>query len=157
MACNLRLNHFLVAVAALVFASGTFAGTKTYNGSASTQTTPMPMPLANGGAVITTSATGVAAMTESGATAPILFSVRCSGLGYAATEKVGGIRFFCTFAEDAQNGFDVNGTEKAGKTSIEVIGGNGRWKGATGKGEFKRTAAGENMSKSTFTLEITTP
>ncbi len=141
----------------LAFSSIASAGSMTYTGSASTTSTQVEMPLANGGTVITANATGVAAMNSKSVPNPILFGLRCSGLGMVEGESGGAIEFYCTFMENDVDQFDIKGTEHAGETKITVIGGSGRWEKATGSGTLKRTATSVNSSRSTFDLTIITP
>ena len=110
----------------------------------------MPALRASGGTVVTANATGVAAMTTGANTNPILFGLRCSGLGFAPSEKSGDIDFYCTFMENDVDQFDVKGTEQSGETKITVIGGSGRWEKATGSGTLKRIATSVNSSGPTF-------
>ncbi len=133
------------------------AGSTTFTGSASTSSTQVQMPLANGATVVTAIATGVAAMTSNSTPNPILMELRCGGLGYAKNETEGSIELYCTFMENEADQFDVKGSENAGKTVITVIGGSGRWANATGSGTLTRTSTGTNSSKSTFNLTIVTP
>ena len=133
------------------------AGSMAYTGSASTSSTQVQMPLANGGTEITANATGVAAMTSQDTPNPLLFALRCSGLGFAPGESSGSIEFYCTFMENDVDQFDVRGSEDSGQTKITVIGGSGRWEKATGSGTLKRTATSTSSSRSTFDVTINTP
>ena len=133
------------------------AASMSFTGSASTSSTQVQMPLANGATVVTANATGVAALMGDSTPNPILLRLRCSGLGYAMNESDGNIELYCTFMENDVDQFDVKGTEKSGETIITVIGGSGRWANATGSGTLKRTATSENSSTSTFDLTINTP
>ena len=109
------------------------------------------------GTVISISANGVAAMTGDSAPNPILLTLRCSGLGYAEKDAPGSADFYCSFMENETDQFDVKGTDNEGETKITVIGGSGRWAGATGSGTVKRTSNTGDKSRATFDLTITTP
>ncbi len=156
---NLKI-YFLRALAGalcVILPAASNAASMTFKGTASTSSTQVQMPLANGGTVVTANATGVAAMIGDSAPNPILLGLRCSGLGYAMNAEHGSIELYCTFIENDADQFDVKGIEKSGETVITVIGGSGRWANATGSGTLKRTATSENSSRSTFDLMINTP
>ena len=64
---------------------------------------------------------------------------------------------YCTFRANEQDSFDVKAkTESKGGTA-EVIGGRGKWAGATGTARMNRTSQAENGGTYTFELKITTP
>jgi hypothetical protein len=87
-------------VLCLAFPVASIAASMVFTGSASTSSTQVQMPLANGATVVTANATGFAAMTGASAPNPILLELRCSGLGYAMIENAGNIEFYCTFMEN---------------------------------------------------------
>ena len=158
---SMNLNSDLLRAAAvalcLVFPAMGNAESMTFTGSASTSSTQVQMPLANGATVVTANATGIAAMTGESAPIPILLELRCSGLGYAMDDSDGSTELYCTFMENDVDQFDIKGSEKSGETTITVIGGSGRWAKATGSGTLKRVSTSENSSRSTFELTINTP
>ena len=55
--------------------------------------------------------------------------------------------------------FKGNAAEADGKSkgSFDVIGGSGKWAGATGKGKFKRIMQTDTGTKTVLEVEITTP
>jgi len=149
--------RLLLTVAMALSIAGAQAASMTFTGSAKTSSSQVQMPLANGATVVTANATGFAAMTGDSAKAPLLLTLRCSGLGYAMNDEAGSIELYCTFMENDVDQFDVKGTEQSGETVITVIGGSGRWANAKGTGSLKRTATSVNSSTSTFNLTIETP
>jgi hypothetical protein len=147
-----------LAVAALMLCYGAaHAGTFNFKGSANTQSTQLQLPLANGGTVVTAGATGVAAMVSEQDAHPILFVMRCTGMGMLGTDGVQDIEFYCSFMANEKDGFDMHGSEKPDGSKATIVGGSGRWAGATGGGTFKRTQTGETSGRTTFDLKITTP
>ena len=157
MKLNNKLSRISAIALCLVLPAAGNAASTSFTGTASTTSTQVQMPLANGATVVTANATGVAAMTADSAPHPILLGLRCSGLGYAMNESNGSIELYCTFVESEADQFDVKGTEKSGETLITVIGGSGRWANATGSGILKRVSTSVNSSQSTFNLTIETP
>jgi hypothetical protein len=132
------------------------AGTVVYKGSTRTSSTQIRMPLASGATVATAAAVGSAAMTSTEAENPLLLDMKCSGMGLLA-DSGASITYYCTFSENDVDQFDVKGVEKPEGSTAEVIGGSGKWAGATGSGTFKRKATSETSSTSTFELTIETP
>jgi len=98
------------------------------------------MPLGSGDAVISLNAQGIVAM--SGDT-PLLFGMNCIGMGLQDSNDKITNNVYCTFKRNDADTFDIKGTVIDGKGDLNVIGGSGRYAGATGKGNFKRLADDE--------------
>ena len=67
--------------------------------------------------------------------------------------------FYCNIKQNDADSFDFKGNaaEADGKSkgSFDVVGGSGKWAGATGKGRFKRVMESDVGSKSVVEIEIT--
>ncbi len=94
------------------------------------------MPMGNGDGVVISQVNGVSAMSGN---PPSLFGIRCVGMGIIDEESMANIDVYCTFKENETDSFDLKGTIKQGQGDLKVIGGSGKFSGATGKGTFKRT------------------
>ena len=65
---------------------------------------------------------------------------------------------FCNFEENAEDGFDIRGKMMADGATAKVIGGSGKWKGATGSGKFHTKFVKGNLVTYEYNLKImTTP
>ncbi len=104
------------------------------------------MPLGNGDGVVISEVSGVTAMSGN---PPSLFGFNCAGMGLADEEGKANIDIYCTFKENGNDSFDLKGTIKQGAGKLKVIGGSGKFAGATGKGTFKRTDGGKPGSSGT--------
>ena len=154
-------SKLIMVIAALALGSGSaaMAGTTNYKGKGHAVTTYVILPLGNGGAAVQLSNSSMATIepSESG-----FMMGECAGLGYLGPEggAIGGSAF-CTFEENAKDSFDVRanfetqGAKGGGK--VEVIGGSGKWEGATGTGTFKRTFLDGNRTSFEYEFKITTP
>jgi len=111
------------------------------------------MPLGNGDGVVITEVAGVSAMSGN---PPSLFGFTCAGMGIADEEGKGDIDIYCTFKENENDSFDLKGTVKQGAAKLKVIGGSGKYAGATGKGTYKRTdqAKSGSMGASKGLIEV---
>ncbi len=94
------------------------------------------MPLGNGDGVVISEVIGVSAMSGN---PPSLFGFNCAGMGLADAEGKANIDIYCTFKENENDSFDIKGKVKQGTAKLKVIGGSGKFAGATGKGTYKRT------------------
>ena len=110
--------------------------------------------LANGGAAIHLSNQTVATITpsESG----FIFG-DCAGLGYLSPESAYEVHVFCTFTETGNDSFDIKGEGGVKGGSVEIIGGSGKWIGATGTGTFTRKWADGPRGSYDYEFHITTP
>lgn len=112
------------------------------------------MPLGNGASVITASSHGIAAISTA---PPTLLDAKCVGMGYLPAEGEHSTEFYCSFSANDDDRLDLKGTDGPEGGTATVIGGSGRWRGASGGGAFKRQMSTETTSASTFELKLTTP
>ncbi len=134
--------------------AGALAETATYTGSATTTVSKSILPLGNGGSVIMAASSGVAAIST---TPPTLLDMNCVGMGLLGEGSSHQTDFYCTFKANENDSLDVKGTDGPEGGQATVIGGSGKWKGATGTGTFKRVSSTETSSSSTFELNVSTP
>ncbi len=66
-------------------------------------------------------------------------------------------QFFCTFTETGGDSFDLRGRDDEDSASVEIIGGSGKWTGATGAGTWKRKWGQGNRGTFEYEVKITTP
>ncbi len=146
----------LVAVLAVSVEIGTaFAGeTVTYRGTGTFVATRTLMPLANGGAAIHLSNQVVATIAPS---EPGFIFGDCAGLGYLSPDSAYEVHVFCTFTETGNDSFDVKGEGGVKGGGVEIIGGSGKWMGATGTGTFTRKWADGPRGSFDYEFHITTP
>ena len=150
----------LVRAAALAVglagAQAAVAEAVTYTGSGNVQGEQDLMPLASGDAVVLGTVVGVVAISTE---PPSILDVRCSGMGIAKREGEFGSVLYCAFTDplDQIHGFDVKGIERGKQVSLEVVGGSGRWAGASGKGMLDKVRDWADGGSFTFELTIDTP
>jgi len=146
----------LAATAVLGLSSATaLAGeAKTFKGSGTYTVTRMLMPLANGGAAVLLSNDTVATWepSESG-----FMNGDCAGLGYISPEGKVSINSICTFAVTAEDGFVIRTDSSVEGGTVKVIGGSGKWKGATGTGKMTRRWIEGSRGSYDYELTISTP
>ena len=142
-----------IAIATLVCGTAWAGETVTYTGSGTYVSSQLTMDLGNGGTVFSARNESVATLSTS---PPTLLFGKCMGLGLITGDDYTA-DVYCTFRANEQDSFDVKAkTESKGGTA-EVIGGSGKWAGATGTARMNRTSQAENGGTYTFELEITTP
>ena len=127
------------------------AETLEYSGRVYAERVAQLLPLGSGTGILTMHAVGLVAMSGD---PPSIFSLICSGLGIQNPEDVTTTEVYCNLAEDAANSFDLHGNFKDGAGEVKVIGGNGRFAGATGSGKFKRNEPGSDQ-EGTGVLQVT--
>jgi len=117
------------------------------------------MPLGNGDGVLITQAAGIAAMSDASGMPPAIFAINCAGMGIEKPDETAVSDFYCNLKEDDEDSFDIKGivASSAEENKFDVIGGSGKWKGASGKGAFARVFESEEGNKNVFVVEITTP
>jgi len=145
----------LIGAAVMLASSMVSAGeTVIYKGTGTYQVMRAVLPLANGGAAIQHSNNIVASIepSESG----FIFG-DCAGLGYLTVEGSYSGDIYCTFTETGDDSFDIKGTGEGGSGTVVVIGGSGKWMGATGTGRIERKYAAENRGTYEYEFSITTP
>lgn len=140
---------------ALVIASAAAAAeTVTYTGSAMTAVNKASLPLGNGDAVITAANRGVAAIST---TPPTLLEMSCVGMGVLNGTGGHSTEFYCTMKANDTDILDLKGNDSAEGGKVTVIGGSGKWTGATGSGTFQRISGTETEAVSSFEISVTTP
>lgn len=154
-------RHMLLRAAAsllcVVILGPAQADTTSYAGTMETYPVKRVMPLGSGDSVISGAADGVATIVVTTGGTPVLLSVICSGLGLLGEDTLKHLDFYCSFTADDDNSFDVHGREDASGFKAAIIGGSGRWKGATGTASFERVAVTESSAQTNFKLEMATP
>ena len=146
----------MLVIAAVMLMSSTFSAgeTVTYKGMGTYEVMRAVLPLANGGAAIQLSNNIVATIdpSESG----FIFG-DCAGLGYLTVEGSYSGVVYCTFTETGNDSFDVKGVVREKSGSVEILGGSGKWTGATGKGSVKRKYSAGTQGSYEYEFSITTP
>jgi len=155
MNSNTRRAAAALVVAAALCTTGTAAAeTMTVSGKGTYFVNRELMPLANGGAAVQITATTVVSAEPS--TTGIMFG-ECAGLAYLTAEASYASRLYCNFSENGKDRFAIQGDMDPEGGEVKVIGGDGRFKDATGSG--KLTAIGEEGGQGRYSYEfkITTP
>jgi hypothetical protein len=145
-----------VAVAAALLCGAASAGeTVTYKGTGTFVSTRVLLPLANGGAA-THLSNDVVATLEPSQTGFVFGD--CAGLGYMSAEGEYSVDAYCSFAETEEDAFAIKAkVNPAEGGSVEVIGGSGKWAGATGTGTIKPKYSEGNRGSYTYEFKIMTP
>ena len=151
---NKRTRPMVLFCMLLAVVASATAETVTYTGSATAAVSKLMLPLGNGGSVVTAANHGIAAISTS---PPSLLQMNCLGLGLLGADNGYATDFYCTFAADENDSFDVKGVDGPEGGTATVIGGSGKWKDATGSGTFKRVSSTESSSSITFEIKVTTP
>lgn len=148
-------------VAAATFAAGIYWGaawgeTVTYTGSGTVMGYETLMPLVDGESVVTAISNGLVAVST---TPPSILAVQCSAMGLMDAEDDLNLEYYCKLRDTStgENAIVVKGLETADGNVVEVIGGAGRWAGATGKGNIKHVSGDDSRSQFTVELTVTTP
>jgi hypothetical protein len=129
--------------------------TVTYRGVGTFIANRSTLPLANGGAAFQLANDVVATIepSESG----VLYG-DCAGLGYAGAEGAYSARAFCTFAETETDGFAIDVKVEPGVGgSVKIIGGSGKWAGASGEGTLESKDTDDYAGSYSYEFRITTP
>jgi len=129
--------------------------TVTYRGVGTFVANRSTLPLANGAAAFQLANDVVAtiAPSESG----VLYG-DCAGLGYADAKGEYSARAFCTFAETETDGFVIDASVEPGVGgTVKIIGGSGKWTGATGDGILEAKADDGYGGSYSYEFRITTP
>ena len=129
--------------------------TVTYSGVGTFVANRSTLPLANGAAAFQLANDVVAtiAPSESG----VLYG-DCAGLGYADAKGEYSARAFCTFSETETDGFVIDASVEPGVGgTVKIIGGSGKWAGATGDGILEAKADDGYGGSYSYEFRITTP
>ena len=139
---------------ALSCGSATAGETVAYKGSGIYSAQKLIMTLGSGDIVFTGSNEGVATISTD---PPMLLLGKCLGLGIVTGESDFSNDVYCTFRANDEDSFDIKGRSDSNGGKGEVIGGSGRWAGATGTVSMMRTSQREDGGTYEVELEITTP
>lgn len=146
-------TRILLAVAIVV--SFPVQATETrYSGSGTFFATRVLMPMGNGGAAVKMDNEVVLSITPS--EIGFLFG-HCAGLGYVSPKGEFTSTAYCTLHEDDSHSLDIRAERTADGATGEVIGGSGRWKGATGTMTLKSRFEEGNRGSFDYTMTLTTP
>ncbi len=150
------ISQCAAAVIAMFLVLGPAAAGETvsYNGSGAYTAQKLTMTLGNGDMVFTAWNEGMATISTD---PPILLFGRCMGRGLLDTADDYSVDVYCTFRANDEDSFDVKARSGTDCGQGEVIGGSGRWAGATGAASMTRTSEQENSGTYTFEIELTTP
>ena len=156
MAKGKKAIAIAVTLAAGIYSANSAGESVTYTGSGTVRGYETLMPLVNGESVVTAISNGVLAVST---TPPSILSVQCSAMGLMDAEDNLNLEYYCRM-RDTQTGENVialKGIETPDGNVVEIIGGAGRWAGATGKGTIKQMMGDDDRSEFTMELTITTP
>lgn len=81
----------------------------------------------------------------------------CASLGHITAAGELSTESYCTFRESDKDTLDLHNKATGGEGMLEVIGGSGKWEGATGTGTVKRKFIEGNHGTYEYELEIKTP
>jgi len=145
----------IFASLALCSVGSVFAGqTVVYKGTGSYVATKALMPLGSGGAAVHMSNKIIATIEPSEVG---FMHGTCAGMGHISDVGDDSMQAYCTFEEKRGDIFDIKATGVKGKGSVDVIGGSGKWKGATGTGTFKRKYSEGDRGTYEYEFKITVP
>ena len=151
----MRISTFLSGTAGLLLAvTGAGAGAEvvTFTGAVTYTAQRELLPLSNGGAAVhvTNRLVGTISPSDSGG---FIFG-DCAGLAYISPEGKLTIDNLCTFMENKEDGFTLRAQSGVEGGKSDVIGGTGRFAGATGEGRMRRTWTEGNRGSLAYELEI---
>jgi hypothetical protein len=156
-----RVKFMLSAVMiALLCATGSASAKETtkYTGTVYGHPVIHLMPLGNGDGIVIVEITGIVALSGN---PPTVNTLSCSGMGLQKVNNNITTNFYCNVKENTEDSFDIKGlaSEINGKSSgsFDVVGGSGKWSGATGKGKFLRVLQTEAGNKTVMEMSITVP
>ena len=112
------------------------------------------MPLGNGGATVQTNSEVILNVGPS--ESAFLFG-NCAGLAYISPAGHLSSTAYCNLMEDLANGLDVKVLRAGTSMSGEVIGGWGKWTGATGSVTYRPKADAERGGSFAFAMRVVTP
>ena len=143
-----------VPMTLVLYGSAVAGETITYKGTGTYTAVKNLMPLAGGGAAVHMSFNTVATIrpSESG----FMFG-SCIGLAYLGADESYAANMLCTFTETGEDGFDIRGLGDGQTGKVEIIGGSGKWAGATGTGTFARMWTDGPRGSYEYEFAITTP
>ena len=152
---NMLGKALLFLLTATGFCASVSAGEPvTYRGTGSYVVTRTLLPMASGGAAVHLINDTIAtiAPSESG----FIFG-DCAGLAYLSPTGDADTNVYCTFNENGDDSFDLHARGDGTSGSVEVIGGSGKWAGATGSGMIKKKWAKDERGTYEYEFKIATP
>jgi hypothetical protein len=145
----------LAAAAALLATSGVaLAETVTYKGTGTYSVVRVLMPLSNGGAVLHLAHDTIATVEPSKSG---FMSGDCAGLGYISPEGEVSIDSICNLSLNSKDGLVIRNESGIEGAKVEVIGGSGKFEGATGSGKMTRKWVEGNQGSYDYELKVSTP
>ena len=126
----------------------------TYKGTGTYQVHRSLLPLVNGGAALHL-INEVVATIEPSETGFVYGD--CASVGYLSPEGEPEINGYCSFRETGEDGFVLKTQSDLEGGKAKVIGGSGKWAGATGDLVMKRKHIGKDGGTYEYTMTITTP
>ena len=139
---------------ALLIAGTAQAGEQRYVGSGTYFATRVLMPLGNGGAAVKMDNEVVLSIAPS--RVGFLFG-ECTGLGYISPQAEFTSTVYCTLREDDEHSIDIHAERTADGANGEVIGGSGRWEGASGTVTLKSRFEEGNRGSFDYQMKVSTP
>jgi len=149
-----RLNIFAALTGSLLVSHVALAGTKTFIGTGEIVRSELTMNLGNGETVFGARSSGLATISTE---PPELLEVKCMGLGLISVQNETETDIYCTFRRGNDDAFDVKAKSTGKRGTAKVIGGSGRWKGATGSVTFKQLTTTETGGSFSYKMTISTP
>ena len=130
------MRVFTMVLILMLGSNNVIAQTEILKGRVYVSSTKSLLPLGNGDGVLSLMAVGMAALTEKDL--PSIFELACVGMGLEDEESKADIDLYCTFRKNQTDSFDIRGDfiDGSGGT-LEIIGGSGKYSGATGSGNYK--------------------
>jgi len=111
------------------------AQTENMSGRIYAQSNRNLLPLGNGDGVQIISTDGVIAMSGE---PPTIYGITCAGMGIVDLDGNIDMNVYCTITATGDDVLDILGTLKGdGSGGIKVIGGSGKYEGATGSGSYR--------------------
>jgi hypothetical protein len=144
----------LVAAVTSVCTTASAGESVTFRGTGTYVVVRTVLPMANGGAAVHLVNDTVATIAPS--EIGFIFG-DCAGLAYLSPTGKVDTNTYCTFSETAEDSFDAHGQGDGTEGKIEIIGGSGKWTGATGTGTIKRKWAQDNRGTYEYEFTISTP
>ena len=150
-----KIITFLATALVLVSSQIILAEQKnSYKGTGRSSGTEHTMSLANGETVVWATSEGVATISTD---PPALLDPKCVSLGLIDAKHSFSSDFYCTMRENDEDSFDLKGKEMSKQGTFKVLGGSGKWKGASGSGKFKLITFEDYSSAYNFEMTVTTP
>lgn len=111
------------------------------------------LPMGSGDGAMTVEVVGIVAMSGN---PPSVFTLGCAGLGLVDKDGKSTTEAYCRLDETGSDSIDLKGKVREGKGTFDVIGGSGKYAGATGSAKYHRVAGTteETPESGTGVLEL---